>query len=422
MDKANRYISPVIGHFTDLEVDRAAGVFLYTPDGRKILDFSSGVAVANTGHCHPKVVQAIQSQASTLIHISSGVAYAAPNADLAQQLVERTLGSEASVFFTQSGTEAIEASIKLVRYVSKKKKIAAFTHAFHGRTMGSLSVTYKEKFKKGYENWLIKDVVRLTYPTCFRCPFGEKYGHCKFECLSQTKETLLSEPDVGGVIIEPILGEGGYLPAPLEFIQELRRFTQEQKILLIFDEIQSGFGRTGMLFAMEHYEVIPDVLALAKGMASGLPLGACVARSSIMNEWTRSAHGGTYLGNPVCCAASLATLRVIDEENLLENTFEQGKYLKEMFRALQVQYPVIGDVRGFGLMIGLEIIRPETGEPDPVRVIDIRKRCLERGLLLISCGEFDQVIRLIPPLIITREQVKAAMEIIADSIKESLHV
>ena len=421
IDKANQYISPVLGHYTELEIDRASGVFLYTLEGRKILDFSSGVAVANTGHCHPKVVQAIQDQATKLIHISSGVAYAAPNSELAQKLVQQTFGAEASVFFTQSGTEAIEASLKLARYVSKKKKIAAFTHAFHGRTMGSLSVTYKAKFKKGYENWLIDDVVRLTYPTCYRCPYGKKYGHCTFECISQVKETLLLEPDVGGVIIEPILGEGGYIPAPVEFIQELRRFTQEQKIFLIFDEIQSGFGRTGTLFAMEQYDVLPDVLALAKGMASGMPLGACVARASIMNEWTRSAHGGTYLGNPVCCAASLATLSVIDEERLLENAYEQGQYMKTMFRDLQFNYPIIGDVRGFGLMMGLEIIDPLTGEADPARVVDIRKRCLERGLLLISCGEFDQVIRLIPPLTITREQVKAAMEIIADAMRESLH-
>ncbi len=420
LNKGNKFLSPVLGHYTELEVESAKGIKVYTTDGREYIDFSSGVAVANTGHCHPQVVQAITDQAKKLIHISAGVAYCAPNVDLAQKLVQITDVLEGSVYFAQSGTEAIEASLKLAKYVSGKKKIVAYTGAFHGRTLASLSVTYKDKFKKGYEEWIIEDIVRIKYPYCFRCPYGASYGKCKFECVSDMKQTILNDTDVAAVIIEPIMGEGGYIPAPVQYIQELRRFTLENNIFLIFDEIQTGFGRTGTMFAKEHYDVTPDIYALAKGIASGLPLSACVAKKEIMDKWTKSAHGGTFLGNPICCAAALATIDVIDNEKLLENAYNVGQYIKNALKELQGNFPVIGDVRGFGLMIGIEFVYPENNLPNPDLVLRLRKKALEKGLILISCGDNDQVIRLIPPLIISMDEAKNALDILVDCLKESL--
>ncbi len=419
LDKGKQYLSPVMGHYTELEVLSAKGVWVKTAQGRSYLDFTSGVAVTNTGHNHPVVVQAIKDQADQLIHISSGVAYCKPNVDLAEKLVKITGYTDGSVFFCQSGTEAIEASIKLVRYVSKKAKILTYTLAFHGRTLGSLSMTYKEKFRHGYENWLIKDVERLPYPYCYRCPYAKKYGDCGFECLKALKTLLLADDQIGGVLIEPILGEGGYVPAPVEYIQELRRFTAERGIVLVFDEIQTGFGRTGMMFAKELYDVQPDVMALAKGIASGMPLGACVASGDLMKQWTTSAHGGTFLGNTLCCAAGLATLRVIESEKLLENTYHVGQYIKGLLLEAKQRYPVIGDIRGAGLMIGVEFVKPGTLLPNPELVATLRQVAQDRGLLLLSCGEEGQVIRLIPPLIMTKEEAAQGINILLDIIREN---
>lgn len=419
LEKGKQYLSPVLGHYTQLEVVSAKGVWVRTFDGRSYLDFTSGVAVTNTGHNHPAVVAAIKDQADQIIHISSGVAYCKPNVDLAEKLVKKTGFQKGSVFFCQSGTEAIEASIKLVRYVSKKPKILTYTLAFHGRTLGALSMTHKQKFRQGYENWLIKDVERLPYPYCYRCPYAKQYGTCGFDCLQALKTLLLADDQIGGVLIEPILGEGGYVPAPVEYIQELRRFTAELGIALIFDEIQSGFGRTGMLFAKELYDVQPDVMALAKGIASGMPLGACVAGSDLMDQWTTSAHGGTFLGNPICCAAGLATLRIIESEKLLENAYTIGQHLKELLEEAKSRYPVIGDVRGAGLLIGVEFVKSGTKTPDPELVTKIRQASETRGLLLISCGEEGQVIRLIPPLTITKDEAVKGLNILLDIIREN---
>ena len=420
-NKAAKYISPVQGHYSDLEIEKAKGIYLYTPDGRKIMDFTSGIAVANTGHCHPEVVKAISQQCEKLIHICAGVAYYPEYINFAEKLVGITPFSDAKVYFTQSGSEAVECSLKLAKYVSKKKKIVTFTHAFHGRTIGALSATHKAKYRSGYEDWLIQDMEWIKYPYCYRCPYGEKYGTCSYKCISQMKEQIYKNiNDIAAVIIEPVLGEGGYVPAPVEFIQELRSFTADNNVLLIFDEIQSGFGRTGTMFAMEHYDVVPDILALAKGIASGMPLGACVAKTEIMDQWTTSAHGGTYPGNPVTCAAGNATINVIKKEKLLDNAYSIGQYIKTLLKELQLQYPVIGDVRGFGLMIGVELIKPETGEFNSELVLKVRQKALEKGLALISCGDNDQVIRMMPPLVITKDEAKMGLNIFIEALKESL--
>jgi 4-aminobutyrate aminotransferase len=419
-EKAIKYISPVLGkYFPDLEVVSGQGIYLFDTDGKRYIDFTCGIGVTNTGHCHPKVVKAITRQASQLIHICAGIAHYEPHVKLAERLVKLLPFKEASVVFSQSGSEAVEASLKLAKYVTKKSKIIAFTHAFHGRTLGALSVTYKEKYKKGYEGWLIEDIIRLEYPYHFHNNTIE-YREYVFQCIASFKKAIIENNDIAAVIIEPILGEGGYVPAPVEFIQELRKFTEENGILLIFDEVQSGFGRTGTMFAMEHYDVVPDIVALAKGIASGMPLGACVAKKELMDKWTTSAHGGTYIGNPVSCAASLATIDAIEEEGMLDNAYETGKLISSLLNEAKKSLPVIGDVRGVGLMIGVEFINPTTKEPDSDIVKKIKLKALEKGLILISCGDNDQVIRLIPALIITKSQAKEAIDIFISSIKESL--
>ncbi|MEI7942306.1 MAG: aminotransferase class III-fold pyridoxal phosphate-dependent enzyme [Candidatus Riflemargulisbacteria bacterium] len=419
-EKATKYISPVLGkYFPDLEVVSGQGIYLFDTDGKKYIDFTCGIGVTNTGHCHPKVVKAIAKQTSHLIHICAGIAHYEPHIKLAERLVKLLPFKEASVVFSQSGSEAVEASLKLAKYVTKKSKIIAFTHAFHGRTLGALSVTYKEKYKKGYEGWLIEDIIRLEYPYHFHNSNLE-YREYVFQCIASFKKAIIENNDIAAVIIEPILGECGYVPAPVEFIQELRKFTEENGVLLIFDEVQSGFGRTGTMFAMEHYDVVPDIVALAKGIASGMPLGACVAKKELMDKWTTSAHGGTYIGNPVSCAASLATIDAVEEEGMLDNAYETGKLIVSLLNEAKKTLPVIGDVRGVGLMIGVEFINPTTKEPDSDIVKKIKLKALEKGLILISCGDSDQVIRLIPALIITKSQAKEAIDIFISSIQESL--
>jgi len=419
VDKAKKYISPVLGrYFSDLEIIKGQGCYVFDPDGKRYLDFAAGIGVVSTGHCHPKVVEAISKQAHELMHINSGIGYCPSYVNLAEMLVGLSPFKDASVVFSQSGSEAIEASLKLAKYVSKKRKVLAFSHAFHGRTLGAVSVTYKEKYKHGYEDWLI-DVVRAPYPFYFHhrdLPFVQY----EEQVISEVKDLLIKDSEIGCVIIEPVLGEGGYVPCPSRFLQELRKITEERGILLIFDEVQSGMGRTGKWFAADHYEIVPDIMAVAKGIASGMPLGACIAKQEIMTQWTRAAHGGTYIGNPVTCAAALATIDVMRKEGLVENARVVGAYLKELLQKELLEIPEVGDIRGLGLMVGLEFVNPITGQGNPTLVNKIRNIALKNGLLLISCGDDDQIIRLIPPLIISRAQIEEGIEILTSSIKEAI--
>jgi 4-aminobutyrate aminotransferase len=418
-EKAKKYISPVLGkYFSDLEIVKGQGVYVFDPDGKRYLDFAAGIGVVSTGHCHPKVVEAIVKQTHELIHIMGGIAYSPPYVNLAELLVSISPFKEASVVLTQSGSEAIEACLKLAKYVSNKRKVVAFSHAFHGRTLGATAVTYKEKYKHGYEDWLL-EVVRAPYPYYFHNK-DLSFQEYETEIINQVRDIICQDSEIGAVIIEPVLGEGGYVPAPQRFLIELRRITEEHNVLLIFDEVQSGMGRTGKWFASEHYGVVPDIIALAKGIASGMPLGACIAKKEIMDKWSRAAHGGTYIGNPVTCAAALATIDVIKREKLLENSAEVGDYLKEELQKVFAGFPQVGDIRGLGLMIGIEFVNPTTGEGDPVIVSKIRNIALSKGLILISCGDSDQIIRLIPPLIINRFQVDEGVKILLESVQEAI--
>lgn len=392
-ERADKVLSPVLGrYFEDLEIESGKGAVLIDYQGKKYLDFATGIAAVCVGHCHPKVVKAIADQAKKLIHVSAGIAYYETNIALAEKLQQIVPIKDAMVFFTQSGSEAVETSVKLAKYVSKKPGMVAFKGAFHGRTFGALSLTSsKDKYLEGYQPLLPETYI--------------------VERNLEEVRVIFSKGNIGGVIIEAIAGEGGYIISEKPFIQGLRQLCDEYKVLMIADEVQSGFARTGRWFGIDNFDVIPDIMACAKGIASGLPLGACIAKPEIMKAWAPGAHGSTMTGNPVTCAAALATISVIEDEGLLDNTIKMGEMIVKKIKKLQKKYDIIKDIRGLGLMLGLEL---ENGQI----VKKVRSEALKEGLVLISCGKDDQVIRLVPPLNIKASQVNAAIQILDKALMD----
>ncbi len=384
--RAKKVSSPVLGrYFPGFEIRSAKGCYLIGGDGKKYLDFSAGIAVAATGHAHPKVVAAAQKQTAKLIHICIGVAEYEPYVVLAEKLAKIVPFKNGQFFFCQSGSEAVEAALKLAKYVTKKPGLVALRGGFHGRTMGALSLTTsKMKYRDGYEPLLPK--VYIAEPD-----------------LKSVKK-LLQTKKVAALILEPIMGEGGYIQLPKAFVKGVRRLCAKYKVLMIVDEIQSGIGRTGKWFAIDHYGVKPDIICMAKALASGFPLAGIGAPAKIMKDWSPGSHGGTYGGNPVCCAASIATLDVIKQEKLLRNASRMGNYLKQALKKLQAKYPAIKDVRGLGLMIGVDF-------KDAGIVSRITGYCLKHQLVLIPTGGGGTVIRFVPPLIVKMAQIDQALKI-----------
>lgn len=415
VSRGKKVLSPVLAHYFELEVAKGKGSYLFGIDGKKYLDFATGIAVVNVGHCHPKVVAAAEKQTHTLIHACAGIVYYKPNIALAEKLKGITPGELAMTFFSQSGSEAMEGAMKLAKYVTGKPGIICFQGSFHGRTMGALSVTTsKEKYQNGYKP-LLPNVYVAPFPYVFRME-GSEEAITKM-CLAETEAILKKNKDgIAAMVIEPIQGEGGYVVPPKKFIQGLRVLCDKYKTLLIFDEVQTAF-RTGKKFAAEHFDVTPDIMALAKGLASGFPIGAVISTEALMSKWSPGAHGGTLSGNPVSCAAALATIDIIENEKLIEKSEKTGNYLKGKLEGLKEKYKIIGDVRGLGLMIGVEFVKPETKEPDPEIVKKIREIALRSGLILISCGSDDQVIRIVPPLNISKDEVDQALEIFENALE-----
>jgi len=390
--RAQAAVSPVLGmYFNDFEVARGRGTQLVDLQGNKYLDFATGIACTVTGHCHPKVVAAIKKQAEKLLHTCIGVAYYAPYVELAEELRTIVPLKNVQAFFCQSGAEAVEASLKLAKYATKKPGIIAFQGGFHGRTLGALSVTTsKMKYRDGYEPLL---------PEIYIAPLD-----------LNVVAGLIETHEIGGMIIEPMLGEGGYVEIGQDFLKGLRQLCDENGVLLIFDEVQTGMGHTGKWFACEHAGVVPDVMAISKGIASGLPLGACVANAEVMAKWSPGAHGGTFGGNPVCCAAGVATIKAIKQEKMLANAAKLGAYLKGRLVELKEKYPqLIKDVRGRGLMIGVDF-----GASEPVR--KIINFCLSKKLVLISTGADGTVIRFIPALNVKKTEIDGALKIFAQAL------
>lgn len=416
-ERAQKVLTPAAGRSTRIGVLRGEGAYLYSEDGKRYLDFAAGVAVANTGHCHPRVVEAAKRQLDNLLHGGHNVVYYEPYVSLAEKLVGLT-GGDTMVYFSNSGAEANEGCIKLAKYVSKRPAIISFKGAFHGRTLGTVSVTASSAaYRRRYEG-LLPSVYFAEYAYCFRCPFGMSRGRCTMGCLTQFDKIfkLLVDPEmVAAIIVEPIQGEGGYVVPPEEFLQGLRNLCDSHGILLIGDEIQTGFGRTGKMFAFEHFGIRPDIISLGKAIASGFPLSAVIGRAEWMRSWPAGAHGGTYGGNPVACASALATIELL-QGGLIENAREMGNYMRARLGEMQPRFPGMVDIRGLGLMIGVEFCLPD-GTPDGHTVGKILEQCSEKGLILLSCGVYKNVVRFMAPLIVTREQIDEALAIFETALE-----
>ena len=412
MERDRRVVSPSYTRGYPLVCRQGEGAVVEDVDGNRFLDFNAGIAVVATGHCHPRVVDAIQRQAARLIHMSGTDFYYEEMIALAEKLAAIAPGSvERRVSFGNSGAEAMEGAIKLARYATGREKIIAFYGSFHGRTMGALSLTARKAVQREGFGPLIPGVVHAPYPYCYRCPFGKEPESCAVECVKFIEETLLRTVapagEVAAIAVEPVQGEGGYIVPPKKFFDELARVAKQNGILLIFDEVQSGMGRTGRMWAANHFDAVPDILAVAKGIASGLPLGATVARADLMT-WPPGAHASTFGGNPVCAAAALTTIALLEEE-LVENAARMGAYLRERMRDWPARFPNVGDVRGLGLMIGVELVRDQrTKEKAPALRDKVTHLAFERGLLVLGAG--DNTIRLCPPLVVSRDQCDCAIE------------
>ncbi|KAF0218526.1 MAG: 4-aminobutyrate [Geobacteraceae bacterium] len=404
--------TPALHLYYPITIARGNGIYIESVDGKRYMDFSSGLAVLNVGHSHPRVLESAGKQLDSLVH-TGGVYYNETTVAAAERLVSITPSGLDMVFFSNSGAEAVEGALKLARYVTGRQGIISFTGGFHGRTLGAISVTTSSaRYRKNYHP-LLPSVYQVPYPCCFRCPFHQKSDACSLCCLHYLNETFLrqiSPEEVAAMIIEPVLGEGGYYPAPVQFLQGLREICDRHGILLIFDEVQSGMGRTGRWFAADHAAVTPDILAVAKGIASGFPLSAVIAGKKLMEKWPSGAHGTTFGGNPVSCAASIATIDVINGEGLLAKSSASGDKALARLREIAGRCPVIGDVRGYGHMIGIEFI-DNKGAPDSEACKKMLDHCLQKGLVLINCGLEKNVIRFIPPLTATDAEMELALDI-----------
>ncbi|HEY48407.1 MAG: 4-aminobutyrate aminotransferase [Anaerolineae bacterium SM23_ 63] len=412
------FVSPVWYRYTDIIAERGEGSFVYDTDGNAYLDFTTGIGVTNTGHCHPEVVRAVQEQAGKLLHGQANIVFHPPLLALVEELRSILPPELDGIFFSNSGAEAVEGAVKLARVATGRPNVIVFQGSFHGRTVGTMSLTTsKTIYRAGYQP-LMPGVFVAPYPYAYR--HGWEPEKARDWCLEELRHLLITQTapqETAAILIEPVLGEGGYVVPPADFLQGIRQICDEHGILLIADEIQSGFGRTGRWFAFEHFEITPDILTLAKGLASGLPLSGVIARMDLMEKWTPGSHGGTYGGNALSCAAAVATIQVIREEGLLENARARGGQFMAGLAHLQETYPVIGDLRGLGLMIGAEFTGSD-GRPDKDTAKAVVHACLERRLLLLTCGPWDNTIRFIPPLVVTSEQIDQALEIFTESLAE----
>ncbi len=419
-ERCMKVMPPVVKRATTMGVTKGEGCYLWSEDGRKILDFASGVAVCNLGHNHPKVVEAAEKQMKELIHGGHNVVYYESYVRLAERLVE-LMGGDTMVYFSNSGAEANEGAIKLAKYVTKRPGIIAFRGSFHGRTLATTSLTSSSSaYRKNYEG-LLPSVYFAEYPYLYRTLYEMKDGKCPKEYFEQFENifhTLIDPSMVAAIMMEPVQGEGGYIVPDKEFVQYVREICDKYGILLIFDEVQSGMGRTGKLFAYEHFGVKPDILTSAKGIANGFPLSAVIGKKEIMEQWPAGAHGGTFGGNPVACAAANAVLDELTDGGMLDNAAKMGDYFKEKLFALQKKYPsVIGDVRGLGLMLAMEMVHPDK-TPDADITTAIRTKALEKGLLLLGCGTNHNIVRFIAPTIVTEKEIDIAINIIDECLKE----
>jgi 4-aminobutyrate aminotransferase len=418
--KDRRYASSSYIKEYPLVVERGEGAVVEDVDGNRFLDLMAGIAVNITGYSHPLIVDAVKNQSEKFFHICSTDFYYPSFTKLAERLAKIVpISGEKCVFLTNSGAEAVETAIKLARYYTRRPNFVAFLGAFHGRTMGAVSLTASKSKQRSHFGPFMPGVYHIPYSYCYRCPYHLKYDSCRIYCADAIEDilcgSLMSPEEIAAVFVEPILGEGGYIVPPVEFHQKIRKFTEKNGILFIVDEIQSGMGRTGKFLAIENFSVEPDVVLLAKGLASGLPLGAVVSKKEFM-AWKSGTHGSTFGGNPIACEAALATLDLVEQE-LMSNALKTGALLMNELEKLKRKHSLIGDVRGIGLMIGLELVKNrKTQEPDVNAAHELVQRAFHKGLLMLPCGE--NVIRFSPPLVIKPSQVDVAVNIFSEILSQ----
>jgi 4-aminobutyrate aminotransferase len=411
-------LAAVWSRLTTLVVDHGAGATLVDVTGREYLDFTSGIGVTNTGHCHPAVVAAVRDQAGRLLHGQLNIVLHQPVLELVGELQTVVPGGLDAFFFANSGAEAVEAAVKLARRATGKPGIVVFQGSFHGRTHAAMSLTTsKAVYRAGYQP-LPAGVTVAPFPYAFRLGWNPEES-ARF-CLRELRHALVTQTspeETAAVLVEPILGEGGYVVPPDSFLRGVEQLCRELGLLLVLDEVQTGFGRTGRFFALQHTGVRPDILVMAKGMASGLPLSGLAAPAALMDRWPVGSHGGTYGANPVACAAAVATIRVLRDQGLVDNADAMGRRLRDRLADVARRDRRIGDVRGRGLMVATEFGAPAA--PDPATARAVQRGCLERGLLLLTCGPYDNVVRWIPPLVVGPAEIDRAVEIFADALREA---
>jgi 4-aminobutyrate aminotransferase/(S)-3-amino-2-methylpropionate transaminase len=422
LEKKARYVARGIPNLVPIFIESARGAAIRDVDENVYLDFYGGIGVANAGHCPDEVVGQIRNQAEKLLHSCFMVSGYEPYVKLAEKLVRITPGGKRKkAMFVNSGAEAVENAVKIARAHTGKPGVIAFEAGFHGRTLLTMTLTSKVKPYKHEFGPFAPEVYKVPSAYCYRCVFGATYPGCGMACLEHFDRFFITETDpsnIAAMVVEPVQGEGGFIVPPKEFLPGLQEICARHDIVFIVDEVQTGFARTGRMFASEHYGVTPDLMTLAKGIASGLPLSAVVGKADIMDAPTPSRIGGTFGGNPVACAAALATIETLEKEDLSARARSIGAVLTERLRALQERYPQMGDVRSLGAMVAVEFVTdPQTREPAKEMAAALIGECFKRGLLVMGAGIFSNVVRLLPPLVATEAQVERAMEIIAESLK-----
>lgn len=419
LPSATEHLSPVWARYSNIVADHAEGAYIYAEDGSRYLDFTCGIGVTNTGHCHPKVVAAAQAQVGKLIHGQANIVYHKPMLELVEQLLTVVPQSLDTFFFSNSGAEAIEAAVKLARAATGRPNIISFVGGFHGRTNATMALTSS---KAGYRSRyapLASGIHIAPYPYSYRMKMSPEQA-AEF-CLGELEymlETQTTPDQVAGILIEPVMGEGGYLVPPDNFLPGLQAIANKHGILLIADEVQSGFGRTGKWFGHEHWGITPDIMVMAKGLASGFPLSGIASRKDIMAKWAPGSHGGTYGGNAVACAAGVGTIQAMKEDGMVENAAKMGPVLLGGLKDIQEEFPIIGDVRGLGLMAATEFTHPSGDWHESKKIANaVRTKCMEDGnLMLLTCGPYDNVIRWIPPLIVSESQVNDALTVFKSAL------
>jgi 4-aminobutyrate aminotransferase len=420
IERDEEIFSPSLTRTAPLVGVETKGMWVKDIDGNVYLDFGSGIATVNVGHRHPEVVQAIKEQADKCDHVNSCDYYTVPQVELAEQLLRTTPGEfKKRIFFGNSGSEAVECGIKVAKWHTRRQCFIGFIGGFHGRTMGSLSFTTTSVSARRYYAPMMPGVVHVPYAYCYRCLFKQEYPECGLYCIDYIESVvfkkIVSPEEVAGILLEPILGAGGYVVPPNEFLPRIKGICEENGIMFIDDEVQTGFARTGKMWACEHWNIIPDIMCVAKAMAGGLPVGACIARREVMN-WTPTSHENTLGGNPIVMAAALAVLKVIMKEKLAENARNIGEYAMKRLMEMYEAHEIIGDIRGKGLMIGVELVKNrKTKVPAEEERDRMIMEAFRRGLLLIGAGPSS--IRLAPPLIVTKQQMDMGLEIFEEALK-----